>query len=224
MRQVSSPVAQGQRAYAITVRAADRDAYTSGAQRTEVGQNNGARSFPDGVERQMLQGQERWVGLQVQIPANYPTTSSWNALVQFKGEGTGNGPLSWGWANGKLRFTKSQSQTYGSVNDAPMWESPTTTVRDRWIKLLVHVKWSTGSDGFYEVFGDLADGQGFRQLKALTPGWTLKLGSTGAPVRVGARFGIYRYAVAQDSTLYYDGFNVATTRADATLRAFGESL
>ena len=44
VRQVSSPVAQGQRAYAMTVRAADRDAYTSGAQRTEVGQNNGART------------------------------------------------------------------------------------------------------------------------------------------------------------------------------------
>ena len=72
--------------------------------------------------------------------------------------------------------------------------------------------------------GDLADGQGFRQLKGLTPGWTLKYGATGAPVNVGARFGIYRLALAQDSTLYFDGFNVATTRAGATQQAFGVSM
>ena len=224
VRQVTSPVAQGLRAYAMTVRASDRDAYTSSAQRTEIGQNNAARSFSDGIERQMLQGQERWIAVQLRIPADYPAAASWNAVVQLKCEGSGNGPLSWGWANGKLRLSKSQSQTYGSVNDGPVWESPTTTVRDRWIKLLLHVKWSVNSDGFYEAFGDLADGQGFRQLKPPTSGWTLKYSSTGQPVRVGARFGIYRSAMAQDSTLYFDGFNVATTRADATQRAFGKAL
>jgi hypothetical protein len=43
-------------------------------------------------------------------------------------------------------------------------------------------------------------------------------------VNVGARFGIYRSALAQDATAYFDGFNVSATRADATLRALGQSL
>ena len=43
-------------------------------------------------------------------------------------------------------------------------------------------------------------------------------------MNVGARFGIYRLALAQDSTLYFDGFNVATTRAGATQQAFGVSM
>jgi Polysaccharide lyase len=105
-----------------------------------------------------------------------------------------------------------------------VWEAPSQTVRNRWVKLLVHVRWSTGGDGFYELWGDLADGHGFRELKALTSGWTLKNGSSGGPVDVGARIGIYRSSLAQDGTVYFDGFNVATTRAAATTRAFGEPL
>ena len=207
----------------MTVRASDRDYYTSGAKRTEVGQNNSARTMADGVDRQMHQGQDRWIGLQVLIPANYPT-ATWNAIVQLKGEGTGNGPIGIYFENGKLALKKSTTQAYGSTTAFKVWESPTATARDVGVKLLVHVKWSTGGDGAYELLGDLADGQGFRQLKALTTGWTLKYGSSGAPVNVGARFGIYRSALAQDTTAYFDGFNVSSTRTDATLRAFGNAL
>ncbi len=92
VRRVSSPVAQGSSAYAVTVLGGDRDAYTSGAQRTEVGQNNASRSFPDGVNRQMTHGQERWIALQLRIPADFPS-ARWNSLVQLKGAGTGNGPF-----------------------------------------------------------------------------------------------------------------------------------
>lgn len=223
IRQVTSPVAQGTRAYAMTVGGGDRDAYTSGAQRTELGQNNGARTMPDGVNRQMYQGQERWLALQIRVSPNYPS-ASWNSLVQLKGEGTGNGPLSLYWENGRLMLKKSASQSYGSTNISTVWSPPSATPRDQWLKVLLHVKWSTSGDGFYEFFGDLADGQGFRQLKGRTDGWTLKHSSSGGPVAVGARFGIYRSGLTSTDTAYFDGFNVAATRADATARAFGRSM
>lgn len=143
--------------------------------------------------------------------------------MQFKGEGSGYGAFGIGWHHGKIGFEKADSQVYGSVNAPDVWLSPTATVRDQWLKILVHVKWSTSSDGFYELFGDLADGQGFRQLKARTNGWTLKYAANGGPVAIGARIGIYRQALSTGVTAYYDGFNVAATRADATLRGFGMS-
>jgi hypothetical protein len=220
VRRVTSPVAQGRYAYAMTVRAADRDAYASTSQRTELGQNNVARTFRNGSgDRQMRQGEERWIAVQVRVPAGYPA-GRWTSLVQLKGQGSGNGPLAVLFERGKLRLKKSQNQTYGSTDFADVWVAPAATVRGRWIKLLVHVKWSTGPDGFYELFGDLADGRGFRQLKPLTAGWTLKFAANGGPVAVGARFGVYRSAVAMDSTLYFDGFTVAARRADAKANAF----
>jgi hypothetical protein len=223
VRRTTSPVAQGSYAYAMTVRGSDRDAYTSGAQRTELGQNNAARTMADGVDRQMRQGQERWIGFQVRIPASYPS-AAWNTLVQLKGAGSGNGPLGVYWENNRVVLKKSSSQTYGSTSIASVWSPATATPRDSWIKLLVHVKWSTGGDGFYELLGDLADGQGLRQLKPLTSGWTLKYAADGTPVSVGPRVGIYRSALTQDATAYFDGFAVGATRADATLRAFGAAL
>ena len=61
VRRLTTGMAQGTGMYAITVRAADHDAYTSGAQRTEIGQNNTARVMADGIDRQMHQGQDRWI-------------------------------------------------------------------------------------------------------------------------------------------------------------------
>jgi Polysaccharide lyase/Ca-dependent carbohydrate-binding module xylan-binding len=223
VRRVTSPVAQGSWAYSITVRGSDRDAYTRSAQRTELGQSNSPRTMSDGVDRQMYAGQERWIALQLCIPADYPSPR-WNTLVQLKGEGRGNGPLGIYWENRRLVLKKSDSQIYGSTDVSTVWAAPAATLRERWVKLMVHVNWSTGGDGGYELLGDLADGLGFRRLKAFTPGWTLKYGSDGGAASVGARIGIYREAVGQDTTAYFDGFNVAATRVDASLRAFGEAL
>ena len=210
------------RAYRVTVKAADRDKYTSSAQRTEMGQGQAGSwyTLPDGSDRKMYAGQDRWIAIRLLIPASY-VSGSWNSITQFKGQGIGNGPMSWGLANGKIIFSKSLSQTYGSVNDAPVWTSPSLTSRDKWLELLVHVKWSMGSDGFYELFGDLKDGGGFRQLKPLTLGWTLKRGSDGKPVVVGLRAGIYRQTVARDSSILYDSVVVAASRDSATYHAFG---
>jgi hypothetical protein len=101
----------------------------------------------------MLAGQERWIALQLRIPASYPA-AAWNTLVQLKGAGAGNGPMAIHFEGGRPSLRKSSSQSYGSTNTEPVWTSPSTTVRDEWIKLLVHVRWSADGDGFYELFGD----------------------------------------------------------------------
>ena len=210
------------RAYRVTVKAADRDKYTSSAQRTEMGQGQAGSWYTllDGSDRKMYAGQDRWIAIRLLIPASY-VSGSWNSITQFKGEGIGNGPFGLDFENGKLILSKSRSQAYGSTRDADVWVARNRTRRGRWLEILVHVKWSMGSDGFYELFGDLKDGRGFRQLKPLTLGWTLKRGSDGKPVAVGLRAGIYRQAVARASSIFYDSVVVAASRDSATYRAFG---
>jgi hypothetical protein len=209
-------------AYRVTVKAADRDKYTSSAQRTELGQGQGRSTYvlDDGVDRKMYQGQERWIAIRLLIPASY-VSGGWNSFTQFKGQGSGNGPFGLYFGAGKLILSKSRTQAYGSITLADVWVPPTPTTRDQWLEVLMHVKWSTGSDGFYELFGDLKDGHGFQRLKPLTPGWTLKQGSDGKPVVVGIRSGIYRQAVAKDSSIFFDSVVVAASRDSATYGAFG---
>jgi len=220
VKRVSSPVAQGGSAYAVTVRAGDRDHYSSSSQRTEIGQSN-EREFPDGVVRQMKQGQERWIALQIRVPDGFPDPA-WTVLVQLKGAGDGNGPFSVNWEDGRVLLQKSQSQRYGSTDISPVWTPAARSPHDRWLKLLLHVRWSIGPDGYYELFGAVGDGEGFRRLTPRRDGWTLKRASERGPVNVGARVGIYRSRIAKDATAYFDGFNVARTRAAATRRAFGK--
>jgi hypothetical protein len=171
----------------------------------------------------MRQGEDRWIALQLRIPGNYPS-AAWNTLLQLKGEGSGNGPFSRDWRNNRLELRKSTTQGYGTTSVATVWQASAPGARDRWVKLLMHVYWSTGGDGAYELLGDLADGQGFRQLKPLTKGWTIKKSGSGGPVDVGARIGIYRCSLALDATAYFDGLNVASSRDAAPLQAFGRSV
>ena len=224
IRRVTSPVAQGTFSYAMTVRVGDRDASTQGARAN--GARPEQRRATDGRRSRSSNASGRRAvdrASSFACPGNLPD-APWYALVQLKGEGKGNGPFGVYWEDERLVLKKSASQSYGSTRMHNVWVAASPTPRDRWIKLLVHVKWSTASDGAYELLGDLADGQGFRQLKRLTTGWTLKYDSSGAPVNVGARIGIYRLAGPRDSAVYFDGFTVAGTRAAATNRAFGESL
>jgi Polysaccharide lyase len=224
VRRVNDPVAQGGWAYALTVRARDRDAYTRNAQRTEIGQSIGIGATGERVDRRMVQGQDRWIAYQIRIGEDLPATNRWTLLQQNKVEGEGNGPLSLAWNDGRLMLEKSTSQDHGSIDIRTVWRAPEPTPRDTWIKILIHVKWSLWRDGHYSLYGDLGDGRGFRRLLDRRYDWTLKYGADGRPAPVSARIGIYRYAQRVDSTVFFDGFNVSGTRTGATLRAFGQAL
>lgn len=184
----------GRSCWKVTVRDGDRDAFSAGAQRTELGQGSPPRRMRDGVERRMFAGEHRFVGLALYLPAEF-TSGDWCTVFQLKGEGgAGNGPLAIALWGGKLILEKSRGQeaTLSGLNN--VFQSGVLP-RERWIDLVIEVMWSLGSDGFYALHGDLGDGQGFRTLKPRTEGWTLKRAVSGAPA-IGARAGIYRSAIA----------------------------
>jgi hypothetical protein len=49
-------------------------------------------------------------------------------------------------------------------------------------------------------------------------GWTLKYGADDRPGVVQGRFGIYRRAINKTTTIYFSGYNAATTRRAAEAR------
>lgn len=191
-------------------------------QRTEMGMGNPTRTMPDGVDREMREGDVRFIAYNLYIPKEF-SSGEWAALNQNKGNGaSGNGPLGLYIWNGKLDLRKSTSQETTSTSMTSKYLTPTAVPRDTWIKILIEVKWSTNpANGYYALYANLGDGLGFRTLLAKTTDWTLKNNITVHP-----RLGIYRSKVtAEDGSdsVYWAGFNVATTRPDATQFAFGES-
>lgn len=224
IRRVTTPTPPSPHTHAwqTTVEDGDADYYSAGAQRTEMGMGNPTRVMADGVSREQRQGDVRFIAYNLYLPSSFYSPSragEWCALNQNKGNGaSGNGPLGLSTWGGKLLLEKSQSQTTTSTNMGIVYQSP-VVARDRWIKILIEVKWSTGSDGYYALHGDLADGLGFRTLLPRVDGWTLKTGIT-----VHSRLGIYRGAVRGTHSVHWAGFNVSDTRADATRFAFGSSL
>jgi hypothetical protein len=224
VRQVTAPVAKGERAYAISVSPGDFDAYTSGAQRTELGQNNTAREFWDGTgDRQFRHGHETWQAWSVFLPASFPAGPSddgWLDLMQWKTEGLGNGPFALALEDGRLQLDRSVSQEYASTDIETIWRSDAPVARDTWLRFVMHTKWSASGDGFVTLHGDLADGQGMRELMPRIDRWTLKLDEGGEPGSVGWRFGQYRSGVPGGGTVYFDGLAVGRTRAAAEAEAF----
>lgn len=205
----------------ITINGTESSLWTqSYGARTELGQHNGG-SAPPGGARTEVAGQERWHGLWTFIPSTFPSSPAWCELSQLKCDAAGNGPISVGFAGNKLQLEKSNSQTYGNTNVGYPWKDPNTvTKRNAPIFLNIGAYWSTGSDGWYELWGDLADGQGYRQLKTRTPGWTLKFASNGGPCIVGPTICLYRQLTSSTDTIY-EVFGVGTQRTDIEAAMLG---
>lgn len=216
--QVAPPVPVGSfpLVYRMVCQPGDTDQWTSGASRTELSQvNNG--SAPPGVDRLMHQGQTRYIGWQVMFDTNFVNS----ACNQLKGMAQGNGPMGFGFrAAERVEFHKSLSQAFGSTNLDHPWVDPrSSTPKNVWLAFVVAVHWSTGSDGWYELHGDIADGQGFRVLQARRNGWTLKFHSDGGPTSVGMSIGNYMPRASVTRTSWFAGVNVSTTMADAVAAA-----
>jgi hypothetical protein len=231
---VTSPAPlAGSRTLKIVAFSGDRDAYTSSAQRSELGHDRTFGEAP--TNRTFTNGMEVWYGYSLYIPSSYPTVSNWFTCQQGKVIASGNGPFSLYFENGRLKWNQSNSQTYGSTDIITRWTDDRSggTARDVWHKMLVHIKWSTGSDGFVEVFGDTNNGQGFRTILPRINRWTLKYFSDGGPAVAEVRCGIYRQALARDDTMYFGRFACsqvtggnlsANARAAVTTFAYGQNL
>ncbi|MEA2411511.1 MAG: hypothetical protein QOC77_2072 [Thermoleophilaceae bacterium] len=212
VKQVTSPVAQGKRAYDVSLKDGD---YSFG-ERCEIGMGNYWRpGFP-----LFHEGDERWISFQVYIPDQYPIdTKNWNVFFQIHQEGDGGcPPLALHIENGQYKLFNTVRNTY-VLQTYQMWSAPAQA--NHWAKFTLHMMNSTSdSKGFIEMFGDL-DGTGMKRLMDKTYTHTMTKYSNGKPMTNHARVGIYRDpAIRGDAHILFDGFTIATDRGSAEANAF----
>jgi hypothetical protein len=240
--QVTSPVAQGQRAYRIEVRDGD-DSY---GERCEL--ENGNTSSNRLHERLLFhRGQEAWIAFQTYLPVDFSFAAGGvpvgfpndgGLLMQLKQLGSCGTPAL-GIVTGKASFAmrNSAGNDCESGSMKSLWTVP--MVLGRWVRWLVHVKFDTNpEEGFTSTWYD-PDGLG---LRPIVP--RLDLGKPVEGNRIythtqksptdhpspacpdtddcsHARIGIYRDPdVSGTSVIYHDGWTVARTRAAAEGNAF----
>jgi hypothetical protein len=240
--QVTSPVAQGERAYRIEVRDGD-DSY---GERCEL--ENGNTSSSRLHERLLFhRGQEVWIAFQTYLPVDFsfaedgaPVSfpNDGGLLMQLKQLGSCGTPAL-GIVSGKATFAmrNSAGNTCESGSMKSLWTVP--MVLGRWVRWLVHVKFDTDPEaGFTATWYD-PDGLGLRpivprvDLGKPVEGNRIYTHTQKSPTDhpspacpetddcSHARIGIYRDPdVSGTSIVYHDGWTVARTRAAAEGNAF----
>jgi hypothetical protein len=191
-------------------------------ERTELAQSNPPK---DGFEDRVFnRGDDLWIGYQFLIPTGrFQSASTWNCLVQLKGEGEGGPLFCPSLIEERLGLGHINSREQAGVGGYDLWRHDRPVVRDRWIKFLFHVRFDPDPDvGFVEFFADLADGEGMRVRVPHRSLFTMKVRPDGTPTPVHARIGIYRdRAVVGDAEMYYAGFAVGRNREVVEYEAFG---
>jgi hypothetical protein len=213
VQEVSSPAIQGRKAYELTV----HDGDNSWGERCELGQGNPSRSsFP-----LFKNGDDRWISFSVYLPDNYPIdTNMWNVMFQIHQEGDGGcPPISLDVENGQFKLYNSSSRNY-VTDTVEKWHGPAQL--NRWTKFTIHLMNSPDDDkGFVELYSDLG-GNGMQQVLPRTYMHTMTVRSDGSAMINHARIGIYRNPAIQGTTsIFFDGFTIATDRESAEASAFG---
>ncbi|MGH2979836.1 MAG: heparin lyase I family protein, partial [Solirubrobacterales bacterium] len=230
-RQVTSPVAQGERAYRIEVRDGD-DSY---GERCEL--ENGNTSSRRLHERILFhRGQEVWIAFQTYMPPDFSFAGPGDP-VSFPGDGgllmqlkqlgsCGTPALGIVTGKGVFAMRNSARNRCESGSMKSLWTVP--TVLGRWVRWLVHARFDTDPEaGFTATWYD-PDGLG---LRPIVP--RLDLGKPVEGNRIythtqksptdhpnpacpesddcsHARIGIYRDPdVSGTSVIYHDGWTVA---------------
>lgn len=213
IQRVTSPHAQGDHAYRIEV----RDGDDSFGERCELAQGNPPR---DGYPL-FNEGEERWIAFQTYLPDDYPLEHNrWQVIMQLKQLGAmGTPALAMEATDGRWQLDNSSNNGTSSLG-VGKWSAPAQ--RNRWVKFMLHVKFSPDPDvGWVELYGDL-DGSGVKELMPRLRTWTMKQ-EGGAAVRSHARIGIYRDPSIQGTShILFDGHTIATDRATAEAGAFND--
>jgi hypothetical protein len=213
--RVSSPVNTGAFSYKATV--VDGDACYG--ERAEGGQGNPTRQ--DMLDRIFRSGEERWISFDVMLdPSVSLNPGTWQTFMQLKQMG------SWGSPIMELSVNTNQWLLHRTTNN-PNNQFPSGFQRtfplgpaqhNVWASFTFHVRFSSDPNvGFLEIYGDLGDGLGMRQLMPMTVMSTMKIHPiTGQAINSHARWGVYRNStISGTATAYFDGFTVARTRAAA---------
>src|SRR5258706_9865958 len=146
-----------------TVVSGGRDGATAIRLHTESGDNN---IFGSGVnERDDLSlsqadtncyaGQEQWWGHSMMFPSDFVPSSGWTVVFDFHNTSPGAGQ-----ANLEIDVgTNSMSFSgYGGAVPYPTWRAPDYSasigpvVKNVWYDFVYHVKWSSGSDGYFQAW------------------------------------------------------------------------
>lgn len=192
---VTSPVTQGQYAYRFQLNDGDT---IFGTERVTLSQQCAGRYEQN--------GEEKYYGWSVYLPADYPANTNWSLVVQWKGIHTGSPPISL-----NLRNDRWMLNYRPTVNSSELhkWDAPAT--KGRWENFVLHVKWSADpSIGFIEFWhnGQLVV-QKFYTSTMHTNGTT--------PVNNFVAMGLYRDAsISTNVILYHDGMVVGKTYQSVT--------
>jgi hypothetical protein len=203
---------QGSASYRFTVQPGDDDPFSSG-QRSELAMGNPTRT--DMMDRLFQRGDDRWISWASRLGTDWNTTAgTWQLTNQWKQLGSLGSPvLSLQQRDSVWRIDRTTSDPNNQ------WPSGFRSTFDtcaaqkgQWFRWSLHLKVDPdASVGFIELFGDCGTGT-MRTLIAKQYQSTQKI-DNGKLVPVQARIGIYRNTLPNASTLWIDGYNVATTRA-----------
>ena len=223
IRRVQSPRAQGRWAYEIRIE--DGDTPTTENERCELTQGTGYRLPGTSVAagtRQFAEGDERWIAFQVRVGAEWDAeTDLFNNFMQLKNDGSGGPPLKMAIDEGRIELGGIDDPERSSPNFVTLWSTRFTPAhRDRWLKILLHVRFSPDEEeGWVALYGDLGEG-GVVPLLRRTSLPTMKIDDDEA-IAVHPRIGIYRDRdVSGEARVWFDGYTVARSREAAERVAF----
>lgn len=213
--RVSSPVNTGAFAYKSTV----VDGDSCYGERAEAGQGNPTRQ--DMLNRIFRSGEERWISFDVRLASDVPLDpGTWQTLMQLKQMGAWGSPVmeldveNNQWIMHRTTNNPNNQWPSGFQADFPLGPAQ----HNVWASFTYHVRFSPDPNvGFLEIYGDLGDGRGMRQLMPMRAMSTMKINpNTGQTIDSQAKWSLYRDPrISGTATAYYDGYTVATTRAAA---------
>jgi hypothetical protein len=209
VRTNPAPV-QGNYAYKSTV----TDGYNCWHERTELSQAGS-------TSRQYFAGQENWEAFSVMLSPGFNVNYSGGGhrtLYQHKQVGNvGSGPpMSLNVANGSYRMT-----TRGPISNRHR-DTVGPAVPGRWVKFVVHTKYSATSSGLIELWSDAPGGPGGPLVRVVSRNKPTLFLDGGRPAPIRVNMGLYRESAGTDGTQWvaHDGLTVGTTRAVVEGRAF----
>jgi len=182
------------------------DCYGTDCQRTPVYERNEfAQKSEENVE-----GDEYWYGWSFYVPKNIPQ-ASWVFMGQFQQHY--NYDSIWmfmkragqpfcavfDWTSNNNWSCNGSKGTYPLIDD---WN-----FAGMWHDVVVHAKWTTGSNGFTEIYID-------GNLVVNYQGYT----RTGGNTDVYFKYGIYRHGSHETSVVYYDEIRRGKTRNQVDIR------
>jgi hypothetical protein len=189
---VSSPVRAGRCSYKVEV----RDGWEIyGTERSEYANGPG-----DDSHYRFREGDETWTAVSVYLTSDFPHSSDWGLVTQWKEPHAGTPPQ-------QISLQNDVWQIIGTDNFSPRPRLPFGTVqRGVWTDFLVHQRWSSDpSVGFVEVYLNGALALPLTHLQTIEPG--------SLPLFLSV--GYYRDTAPTTGTgiLYVDEVRVGTNRA-----------